>query len=194
MKRVTLESQQVRMQATTLPSLKEIVGSVALIKLASDSDLIRGLVISYQVIKICRAIAEKITMILTDQAPYSRLHQFWLSVRALIRYPLDATEVTIKSATNTVSPESLAIAIAVDKSVLQVENLLMSLPSALILFLRQFGDIYHCDYSIHRAKIERIDSWLESIRPDTIEELRDTTLALLEPLTSFQKACWGGNM
>ena len=73
-------------------------------------------------------------MILTDQAPNSRLHQFWLGVRALIRYPLDATEVTIKSATNIVSPESLAIAIAVDKSELQVENLLLSLPSALIIF------------------------------------------------------------
>ena len=191
MKRVTLESQQVRMQANTLLSLKEIVGSVALIKLASDSDLIRGLVISYQFIKICRAIAEKITMVLTDQAPNSRLHQFWLGVRALIRFPLDATEITIKSATNIVSPESLAIAIAVDKSVLQVENLLMSLPSALIQFLRQFGDVYHCDYSIHRAKIERIDSWLESISPDTIEELRDTTLALLEAFDKFPESLLG---
>ena len=95
-------------------------------------------IISYQFIQICRAIAERITMTLTDQAPNSRLHQFWIAVRTLIRYPLDATEVTIKSATNIVSPESLAIAIAIDKSVLQVENLLMSLPSALIVFLRQF--------------------------------------------------------
>ena len=78
---------------------------------------------------------------MTHRAPNSRLHHFWLGVRALIRYPLNTPEITIRSAISMISPESLAIAVALGKTALQVDNMLLFLPSALISFLRQFGDI-----------------------------------------------------
>ena len=128
---------------------------------------------------------------MTHRAPNTRPHHFWIGVRALILYPLNTPEITIRSVINMISPEPLAIAVALGKSAFQVDNPLLFLPSALISFFRQFGDMKHTNVSIIREKVDRIDSWLESIFPGTIEELRDTAMILMEAFDMFSETLPG---
>ena len=116
MRRLCLENREETMPSSVVDDLKGILGSIALIRIAQDPDLLRGLVICSQYNRISNILAEKVISHMVAAAPNSKLLQFWLSLQSSIKYPLDVQTVPVQMSYQIVGPELLSVAVALGKT------------------------------------------------------------------------------
>ena len=191
MNRISLENPSEYMDSNNLLVLKNVIGSTALIKLASDSDLIRALVRIQQFHKITRIVSEKVVQTMVEKAPNNRLKQFWVSIQAMLRYPLDLSSIPIKTSFSVMGVELLATAVATNKTPFQVDDSLQKIPCAFINFLRINGSFSSVEHSRFRQKIDRIEGWVRTVSPNNLEELREMMVTLMHAFEKHAESLQG---
>ena len=191
LKRYALEAKEELLSAHSMSALSSTVGSISLIRICADQEKLRAVVRSYQFARICNSMAETMVQQMVAQASNPKILTFWLRTQSELRSPLDIEGIPVRSGFTIVSPTTLSVAAACQKSVVQVENNLSRILISFIRFVRSITTSMSQDHAKYRRKLDLIDDWVGEHKPKTIQCLRSLAVGLLTTFEKFETTLKG---